>query len=108
MGRRGSIALGHQLGLFGEEYERAARMLPILGQQKDIQYHATWAKTVLQDSTVPGMGWGVNPYVGCAFGCAYCYARYAHRYVMERAADGDRMNEKLVTAAQTMPPWLAF
>src|SRR2546422_2392803 len=28
-----------------------------------------------------------SPYVGCEFGCSYCYARYAHRYVVERAHD---------------------
>jgi len=45
----------------------------------------------------------VNPYVGCAFGCAYCYARYAHRYTMERAgAHGPVPND------EAMPPWLAF
>ncbi len=30
--------------------------------------------------------WSVNPYVGCEFGCSYCYARDTHRYAMERAA----------------------
>jgi DNA repair photolyase len=30
--------------------------------------------------------WSLNPYVGCEFGCAYCYARDTHRYVVERAA----------------------
>jgi len=29
--------------------------------------------------------WSLNPYVGCEFGCSYCYARYVHRYVVERA-----------------------
>jgi DNA repair photolyase len=29
--------------------------------------------------------WSLNPYVGCEFGCSYCFARYAHRYVAERA-----------------------
>jgi DNA repair photolyase len=29
--------------------------------------------------------WSVNPYVGCEFGCSYCYARFAHQYVTERA-----------------------
>ena len=28
--------------------------------------------------------WSLNPYVGCEFGCSYCYARYVHRYVVER------------------------
>ena len=31
--------------------------------------------------------WSLNPYVGCEFGCSYCYARYVHRYVLERARD---------------------
>ncbi len=41
-----------------------------------------------------GMGfWSINPYVGCEFGCSYCYARYAHRYVVERARDGGRITQ---------------
>jgi DNA repair photolyase len=30
----------------------------------------------------------VNPYIGCEFGCAYCYARDTHRWTVERAAAG--------------------
>ena len=29
--------------------------------------------------------WSLNPYVGCEFGCAYCYARDTHRWTVERA-----------------------
>jgi DNA repair photolyase len=28
--------------------------------------------------------WSLNPYVGCEFGCSYCYARKTHEWVMER------------------------
>jgi DNA repair photolyase len=52
--------------------------------------------------------WSINPYIGCAFGCAYCYARYTHRYVMERAATDQKMTDVLGEAYNRLPPWLAF
>jgi DNA repair photolyase len=98
-----------QVALFGEEFERDARRLPVLDVQKDIRYYGAPAKSVLNDPETTGMGyWSINPYVGCAFGCAYCYARYAHRYVMERAASDDKMGEALGDAFANLPPWLAF
>src|SRR6266568_5104067 len=90
-----------------QSLERPA--LPVLGEQKDIRYYATRAKSVLNGTDVTKMGfWSINPYVGCAFGCAYCYARYAHRYVIERAADDGKMGEALGEAFANLPPWLAF
>jgi DNA repair photolyase len=84
--------------------------LPILGEQKDIRYFGTTPKSVINGPGTTGMGWwSINPYVGCAFGCAYCYARYAHRYVGERLAahpfdvDGEPHSE-----TEALPPWLAF
>jgi DNA repair photolyase len=98
-----------QEALFGEAYERESRMLPVIGYQKDIRYYASHARNVLNGPETTGMGfWSINPYVGCAFGCAYCYARYTHRYVMERAADSDRMEDVLHDRYEEMPPWLAF
>ena len=95
--------------LFGEKFERDSRLLPIIGQQKDIRYYSSFAKNVLNGPGTTGMGfWSVNPYVGCAFGCAYCYARYAHRFVMERAASDDKMEDVLSERYEQMPPWLAF
>lgn len=98
-----------QVALFGEAFEKDARRLPVLDAQKDIRYYGAPAKNVLNGPETTGMGyWSINPYVGCAFGCAYCYARYAHRYVMERAANDDKMGEALGEAFANLPPWLAF
>jgi DNA repair photolyase len=98
-----------QEALFGDVFERQSRQLPVIGEQKDIRYYRQFAKNVLNSPETTGMGfWSINPYVGCAFGCAYCYARYTHRYVMERAADNDRMENVLTERYEAMPPWLAF
>src|SRR5688572_21620191 len=111
-GRRTKATKGRRLaqaGLFGDAFERDARLLPVVGVQKDIRYYGSPAKSILNGPEVTGMGyWSINPYVGCAFGCAYCYARYTHRYVMERAADNDRMENVLTERYEAMPPWLAF
>ena len=99
----------NDVGLFGAEYDRKSRELAALGEQADIRYYAAPAKNVLNGTEVTGMGfWSINPYTGCAFGCAYCYARYAHRYVMERASDAERMRDELSSAYTQMPAWLAF
>src|ERR1700674_5516563 len=96
-------------GLFGPEYDRTSRQLPVIGEQKDIRYYSSPAKSVLNGPETTGMGfWSINPYIGCAFGCAYCYARYTHRYVMERAASAERMTSELGQAYNNLPPWLAF
>ncbi len=98
-----------QATLFGTEYDRASRILAVIGEQKDIRYYASPARTVLNGPGSTGMGfWSINPYIGCAFGCAYCYARYTHRFAMERAASADRMTDPMSDAFEQMPPWLAF
>ena len=101
----------------------ARRALPVfgdtLGAQKDIAYFDASPRSVLNPPAATGIGcWSLNPYVGCAFGCAYCYARYAHRYTMERTgglraaariADGAAADAAVpVGAGEMLPPWLAF
>ena len=48
--------------LFGEAYERTARQLPVIGEQKDIRYYSSPAKSVLNGPETTGMGfWSINP-----------------------------------------------
>jgi DNA repair photolyase len=83
--------------------------LPTIGEQKDIRYHAARARGLLNGPESTGMDyWSINPYVGCAFGCTYCYARYAHRYALDRALSGRSANDELRAEIEAIPPWLAF
>ena len=81
----------------------------MVGAQKDIRYFAATPRSVLNSPTATGMGfWSINPYVGCAFGCAYCYARYAHRYAAERLATSAHLTGGAALPTDDLPPWLAF
>jgi DNA repair photolyase len=98
-----------QVPLFDEPVIGGSRRLPVIGEQKDISYYGASARTIVNGPETTGMDfWSINPYVGCAFGCAYCYARYAHRYTLERAAAADPGDEHLHRDLAGMPAWLAF
>ncbi len=92
-----------------EDPTRQSVVLPTIGEQKDIRYHASRSRGLLNGPAATGMGyWSINPYVGCSFGCTYCYARYAHRYAVDRALAGARSEDTLRRDLSEMPPWLAF
>ena len=69
-------------------------------RQRGTKFVAVAAQRVLNPPAQTGMDfWSLNPYVGCEFGCTYCYARYAHRYVVERARDQGRLAGEEFTEA---------
>src|SRR5687768_11977820 len=94
--------------MFNLDHTRAG-FPPLLGEQKDIRYFGTDPRSLLNSPATTGMSfWSINPYIGCAFGCAYCYARYAHRYVMDRLGSSEATAEGAHEELDDMPPWLAF
>jgi DNA repair photolyase len=64
---------------------------------------------ILNPPSQTGMDfWSLNPYVGCEFGCSYCYARYAHRYVVERAHDAGKLTDAEFVDFRGAHGWEAF
>ena len=66
-------------------------------------------KALVNSPESTGMGfWSINPYVGCEFGCTYCYARYAHRYVVERAHGSGKISDDELTEFRQSEKWEVF
>jgi len=61
--------------------------LPVLDERiRGTRFIQLSVRSVLNTPASTHMGfWSINPYVGCEFGCTYCYARDTHRWVIERA-----------------------
>ena len=90
--------MGRQLPLF--EAESEWRTLD--ERSRGTSFIAIRPRSVLNSPESTRMGyWSLNPYVGCEFGCTYCFARDAHRYVVERE------KERGATGFD-LPAWLAF
>lgn len=48
-----------------------------------VQIHEITAKNIVTNSNLPHVDFVINPYTGCAFACAYCYASFMGRFVDE-------------------------
>ena len=84
--------------------------LPVLDERvRGTRFVSLAPRSVLNSPTQTGMDfWSLNPYVGCEFGCTYCYARYAHRYVVERAHDAGKLDDAEFRDFRGPHGWEAF
>jgi DNA repair photolyase len=79
-----SLQRGPQLSLLPRG---PAAPLPRLGgaEHRGVSFESVPTRSVLNSPAATHMPfWSVNPYIGCEFGCTYCYARDTHRWTMER------------------------
>jgi DNA repair photolyase len=78
-------------------------------RQRGTRFVTLAPRTVMNPPSQTGMPfWSLNPYVGCEFGCTYCYARYAHRYVVERAHHAGRLSDTELSEFRGPRGWEAF
>jgi DNA repair photolyase len=84
--------------------------LPVLDERlRGTKFVSLTARSVLNSPQQTGVDfWSLNPYVGCEFGCSYCYARYAHRYVVERAHDAGKLSDAELVEFRGPHGWEAF
>ena len=52
-------------------------------------------KSIINRSRIPGLDYTINPYLGCAHGCAYCYARFMSKYTTHRSEWGSFVDAKV-------------
>lgn len=60
-----------------------------------MQINEIMAKSILQKSGIPGISYVINPYVGCAHSCVYCYARFMKKFTGHTEAWGSFLDAKV-------------
>lgn len=82
--------------------------------QVGLELYADHGQSIIAENDSPDLGfrYGINPYRGCAHGCAYCYARTSHEYLgfgsgtdFERRIVYKPKAAELLRAAFERPSW---
>src|SRR5216117_3920466 len=105
-----STLRSEQLTLLSDYPAIRRAALPILDQRlRGTTFVALAPRSILNSPQQTGVDfWSLNPYIGCEFGCTYCYARYAHRYAVERARDAGKLSEAEFHDFRGPHGWEAF
>src|SRR5207253_9771971 len=94
----GGSTRGRQLQPLNDVPPYRLSALPILDErQRGTKFVSLEPKSVLNSPQQTGVDfWSLNPYIGCEFGCTYCYARYAADVGVERDRKSTRLNSSHV------------
>src|SRR5881396_1750063 len=105
-----STLRSEQLTLLSDYPAIRLSALPVLDQRlRGTTFVALAPRSILNSPQQTGVDfWSLNPYIGCEFGCTYCYARYAHRYEVERARDAGKLSEAEFHDFRGPHGWEAF
>src|SRR5438128_162006 len=109
-GKTNSAKRSQQLQLLSAVPPYRPTALPILDERlRGTKFVSLEPKSVLNSPRQTGVDfWSLNPYIGCEFGCTYCYARYAHRYTVERAHDAGKLSDEEFIEYRGPHGWEAF
>jgi DNA repair photolyase len=65
------------------------------------------AKSILTNCKIPGIDFTINPYIGCRFGCTYCYASFMGRFIDKKNSDWGNFVYPKINAGQLLSQELA-
>jgi DNA repair photolyase len=101
---------GRQIELSHLAESSVPRGLPVLDtRDRGTEFRELSVRSALNSAAATHMGfWSINPYIGCEFGCSYCYARDTHRYTVERHAAGGGLDAEHDSALLSKPAVDAF
>jgi DNA repair photolyase len=99
-----------QLDWLPDDQSARRHALPILDERlRGTKFVALENRSILNAPQQTGMDfWSLNPYIGCEFGCSYCYARYTHRYAVERAHEAGKLSDAEFADFRGAHGWEAF